>query len=616
MICKYCSKEIADDSKVCEFCGKALEKEVKEQETVQETPVQETHVQEAPKEPEVIAAPKKKNGLFIALSIIAVIIVIAVVVVACFGDAIKGAYMKSFSSDEDYFRYVADKSVTSFSENLTDGYGKLVGGVTAEGGASAVKSTFKINVGDKALDLLKESLGEGVNVDLQWLKKVSVDMDVNIKDSLERIFAAVKVDGKTIVDADIFADAKSGDLFVGLLSLSDKYLKISGNTAQAEGNTAVDILGDEEFIKALPSEKVFASLIDRYTSVILDNIKTIEKSSEAVKLGNVEQELTVIDIEITHQDFLNISKAVLETVKTDEELKTVLTDIFKYLEKTDTSYNAEEMIKDFYEDLDESLNGLAEEELQQGVLIITQYVDSSNETVGLKAAFDGQEQISYINLCNGEDFATELKVEKVLTVKGEGTEKKDVVNGKYELILENTKLADITVKDLVEKDDTAKGAIYVAPTSALYELMDMDSDVSTALSIANIQLEIAFDITEKSARVDLNVLSGGELFAGITVTGEEVKAENITVPSGDKVYDETKANEWAQSLDASKIFENLKNAGIPQEFIDLIEMMLTSSQGGSNIATPDYNYGGNAVIDPSYGFGAGGDIMLEPDYAF
>ncbi len=608
MICKFCSKEIADDAKVCEFCGQAVDaaENVKE-EPVQEEPKEEPKeepVQEEPKvEPEVIVKPKKKKGAFVVLGIVAVILVAAIIAVTCFADTLKGMFMKTFASDEDYFRYVTEKSVTAFTDNLSKGYGNFVEKASSGETGNSSKMSVKLNVGDTALNMLEQAIG--AEIDLNWLKNISFDMDVNTEDNVSQLLAAININGKKLVDADVIADMNNNDLFVGLLSLSEKYLKVdmepmdsNAGNAYVQGNTyaqdainsvVFEILNDEEFVKALPTEKEFNEILTGYVKVIINAIEKVEKTTEKVTVDGVTEELTVINIQIDHEDFLKIVTAVLEEVKTDEDFKAYMTDFLKYLEKKGYADNPDGWVKEFYDLVDQAIAEIKETEIEEGILYITQYVDSLSDVVGVKLGFDDDEIISSIEVHDGDAFAKEIEIGGLITVKGKGTEKKDVINAEYKLVVEGETYIEVTAKDFyTDEEDELRGKLYFAPTASLYELMGMDSSTVTALSIAKLELELGFDMNEKSARVDVNVLSGGNIFVGVTVSGEETKAEDIKLPSDQVVCDESKVMEWAASLDFSKIAENAKNAGVPDEIVELVSSMFS---GSSNNNVPSYQYG-------------------------
>ena len=117
----------------------------------------------------------------------------------------------------------------------------------------------------------------------------------------------------------------------------------------------------------------------------------------------------------------------------------------------------------------------------------------------------------------------------------------------------------------------------------MYELLP--SEVSSVFEMMDLGLELVLNSTADKASVTINVLSGETVYLGVTLTAKQGAAANITLPSPDKVVDQTAMQEWAASLDLSKIVENLRKGGLPAELVEFLEQTLTESKQ----PVPDFN---------------------------
>jgi len=100
------------------------------------------------------------------------------------------------------------------------------------------------------------------------------------------------------------------------------------------------------------------------------------------------------------------------------------------------------------------------------------------------------------------------------------------------------------------------------PSAALLEQIGLDKSVATALSIANPELEFSFDGDKDSGKVDISLISGKEIFVGLSLTTEQTDASAIKEPSSQNVIDAEKADEWTQTININEVLERLEQAGI------------------------------------------------------
>ncbi len=626
MICKYCGKELVEGSKFCEECGKEVvveeqapqEPEVKEEVAASEQPAEEAAAEvvaeeqsvaeqvaeEQPAAEQVAEEPafaepkfdapvkkgKKKKVFAVLIPVIAVLVALAIVATMFF-NVIKGFFVKTFGSDEDYFKFVETKAFGSVTDDVSEFYGNVFEGLKSTDTDVAVSESIKLNVGDTVIDLLEETIENetGESIDLAWLDTVTINMDVNAKNNINQLLATVNINGKEFVDMDYIMDMDKGEVFVAFLSLSDKYLK-GEISANQDAQQLMEILSDEDLRKALPEQDKLDKLLDKYIEVIFENIDDVEKSSDVIEIGDIEQKLTVLEAEISQEDALDIASAVLKTAKKDAELKSYIKDVAKYLEKKELIPDSDmvyDSFKDYIEEAIDAIDGTEIDEDDDSVIVWTDYVNSKHEVVGRKFAADENEILYYALVRDGNKFAYELECQGI-KLSGEGTDKKDVVNATYTLESNETEICDIALIDYKTNADYLNGKIRISPSDDLMEELDLDSGIASALSIANPSIELNIEGGEKSGKMEINIVSGEEVLVGLTATFKEEKPSNIKKPDSSDVYEEDEVDEWASEIDVQDLLDKLDEIGISTDFIG--SLMAPSYDDYYDDYDSDYNF--------------------------
>jgi len=591
MFCKFCGNQLTEGAAFCPSCGNPIEADAEQNQATNETQVLDSQVsQEAeqntqplevaenhapadetqvltPEEQPYFAQPQfnvppKKSGKklpIIIAAVVAVFVVAAILAVSFFGP-LQGVFLRTFGSDADYFRYVEKKTFDVASDEIADIYGNAFENIQS---SAAGDMTLKLNVGKSAITLLENAFAASANtsIDLDWLNTVAIDLDVNVKDDVEQLLAALNINGKTVVDADLIINMAKGEVFMGLPALTDKYL--STKIEDSENYTKISsVTMDPELKKALPSDDEINALINKYIAVIVESIDNVTASSENVMISGITQKLEVLKVTIDAKEANDIALAVLNTVKADKELKAHIETFTNYLEKKALITDAKGAVEDFYNAVDDAVKEVKSDDGNgDGTLILTDYVNSEHEVVGRKIESNGQELVYYTTVRDGDNFAYQLKSSGAV-ITGEGTEVNDIINATYALSYNNLAIGEIVVSDIDTDNDVINGKIRLIPSAALLEQIGLDKSVATALSIANPELEFSFDGDKDSGKVDISLISGKEIFVGLSLTTEQTDASAIKEPSSQNVIDAEKADEWTQTININEVLERLEQAGI------------------------------------------------------
>jgi len=595
MLCKHCGYQINEGESFCQKCGANVAEQM-EQENVAmnaEQPVTES-AENAFAE---FAAPvtkmkksRKRGWLIAAISTGAVAVLLAAaiflgpILFPGVSRTVEGWARKTFGSADDYLQFVEEHATTKAVDGVVSAYGKYLNSLgNMEQASGAAEMSVKLRVGDTLSSLLEDAVEAetGAPMDLDWFKSISLAIDTNMKDTAGQFLMALNLNDKQIANADLIMDMDKGAMYLALLPLSEKYLNIN-IPIDEEFKEAMAMLSSSEMKNVLPSTETVELLAERYSKLVYENLKDAEKSTETVKVADVEQKLTVLKVQLKFKTFKNIAEDVLDSVENDQEIKKIIENFADYLEKQGEITNADEVYESFLTSVKEAKTSLKDlEPGEEGLdkIGLSFYVNGSHEIVGMKYKIDS-DSVRYVTVRDGDDFAYELDAAN-LQITGTGTEKDDVVNGEYKFEAMGKEILTITMEDLSQKDDLLNGKIVVTPADDLLKDLGMDATSSSVMSLVNPTLEFVFKTQTDSAEMEINLNSGKELLVGITIGSKEKAASDITMPDSSKVIPEAESEKWLQSFDITALQNKLIEAGIPRSLLEaFLNGMQQEMQGG------------------------------------
>ncbi len=515
MICKFCENEIPDNSVVCPMCSNELQ---------QQTSFAAQPDFVAPEPPK-----KKSKGVLIGvLSAVAAVTVGVVVCISLFGG--------------NYLKRVERKSIKTMSYAVSKVYGQVL--EKSEEQTGAAKSSIDLELGDSAITLLESVTND--TVDLDFLKNISIDMDINTKDSLSQMLLALKINDSTVIDADIITDSAQNDAYIALKSLSNNYLKQS-----LEQPSFTPSVVDKS---TLPSEKAVRQLVSKYLNMVLDHLDEYEKSYGDLTAGGISKQVRILTVEIDTDLAKEILRDVLGTAKEDAELKALITGFAQTLSQDgDSAYDK------FIEKIDSFLEE-TELLLSDEVLVLTSYVNSKKQVIGRKVEIDGKTLFDVYVLQQGKNFGINASLPQTKTVvSAMGVIKASGINA--ELIF-NKNGQNVLSANLIDLK-AGSGTIRITP---LYnEIIDTSNN-----PFSNPQVEIVFDNRSEDEKMEISLLFNDEVFLGVGVFAKSAQTREITLPPSELVFDYSESEQWARTLDITELFDTIKNAGVPNEIVTSI----------------------------------------------
>lgn len=494
-----------------------------------------------------------------------------------------------------------DSAAPGMIETVTELYGTLVNTLAGKE-EKTQHAEISVHVGKEAMTLLSQLTG-GDTSSLDWINDVKVSLDAAQEGYLSEATMKLMLDNTNILSASVISDTASGKLFYALPELNDKYLAL-----QVESNDFVtgQTLITDNLAEILPDAETFGTLLERYIDTVIDSVALPNKESVELKAGGVTKTVSQQKVVINQKLIATVCTATLNKLKSDADIKAIVDNLQKIAEEkygfTDQDFHGE-----FVKALDEVLAEinatptLSEEE----IATVTVYTDG-DELVGLAVSGDGVESFYCLALTKDGKTGVDIQYGAIVSqfgIMGSSTKKNGKVNGTYEILVDANPILTMELKDVVTKGETSSGTLYIWPEEGL------GGDASSAATMMNLGLKVTFNNKKDSTETTLDVMGGDVVYGGITVKTSVKNTATVTLPSDDKVVDMQNTAEleaWIQSLDTSKIFDRLGDAGMSDLWIDALEALLSSGFGGDNLYGDYVDFGGDyedyfGDVESSYG---------------
>lgn len=539
---------------------------------------------------------KKKSKILRNLLFVAVPLALVAAIILNLG-TVAGLAIKTFASPSAYFKYVETKAFADYSDSATDIYDAFLLENLNED--YSMESEIKLVVNDKLSEMLESYVG--TKLDLSWLNDIVISLDGSVKDNLESAALGLDISKQRILSLDVIMDMSEQEMFMAISEFSDKYIKYSLN-----GATGYDDDSSENYYdlikkfgeEILPDADTLDKLICKYTEIAIENITEVTKSKDTLEIDGIKQNVTVLKFTIDAELLTDIAEDILKEAKNDAEIKKIVKNLQDVLTEQNVLKDEDaDLYEEFQNAIDEGLKELDEgrdEITDEEYVTVYDYVNGSSEIIGRKIEVMGDETAYYATVRSGKKFAFEAEISGVASITGSGTEQGDILNGKYKVNVNGTTYAELEIEDFdTEKarDGYINGVFRFRPSDELIYLVG-GSGAASAISFIDPALELKYETSSKKAEVALNILDGDDTLIGLELNGKLGDAKNITKPSDKNTIDSNDSDamtEWSENIDLDAIVEKLKKTDIPSEYINMIESLISMSQGGYD-SYDDYDY--------------------------
>lgn len=475
--------------------------------------------------------------------------------------------------------------------------------------SQALVSGMQSDISLKIEDSGRSLLGFVAPFDISWLNDITLANTVSFTDGKEGLLMKVLLNDNQICSLEYYLDPESQDVYMRIPELSDKYFKTNLKEAadqQASNiesdieeltpdDTDVDIPTDNfasaysdsislsaslmsDLSSALPEASVIETLLDKYGSMLFDNLTEGESSQETLTAGDISQDCTVYEGQISSEDAVKTATELLEAAKSDSDIESILNTWNDKLSSDENLYES------FTTAVDKGLNALKDTDTsdsEDSYLSTKIWVDENGRIAG--RALEIQEGDTTTPILtwqmpeNGSDFGYLLTIASddinTYSLSGSGQIDGDKLNGTYELSLADSISAIIEVKDydtVSAKEGNLNGNYKITFLSS-----DTDNEDDYYSSILeNFALVLDLNSEKDSGSVALSIENAGSTLGTLSITGGAGEAVEIPdLASLKDVYDANNnddMNAYAATLDFTSIMDNLSKAGVPDEVITYI----------------------------------------------
>ena len=506
-------------------------------------------------------------------------------------------------SDEEYMQKLFTNTAKEYVDALTSAYGELSKFDPNAAANMGGELEMSIQVGDYIIDMLEESYSSsmGSSMNFSFLSKVGLNMEYGIAGDMMKSDLALMLSNKKIATVSLIMNMADSIVWMGIPELNDTYIEVDmGDMGMGDvGMGAASITGMAgqlaEIVEYLPSEELVNTLITRYMEVALKALENVERETVTLECDDLEMECTALTIKVYQADVVNVAKAVLTVAKDDKDIETVLDGISE-LAGEDLYPQVSEMIDEYLQ----MLNEMSEEDMddENGIELIT-YINSDHEIIGAKLGGTAWNEgdVYFYTVTEGNTFAFEAVLEPAdVEITGEGTNKSGTIDAEYTLTVQGTDIVVLEVEDWKVSGDTVNGTLRIEPTA---DTLDMVLGGVSGLPFADIALEIKLtNVDADSGTIELNILGNDALVVGLVMELKTASAGSIKEPSNAISADDYEAlQEWLMDMNTKTILNNLRNAGVPSDLVDMLEMAVESLTSGGYYEEPDYE------DDYDYGWG-------------
>lgn len=506
----------------------------------------------------------------------------------------------------------------SYKETEKAALDKLVAGFSAywdavmaqyeKGQETGFNAKMKLTVEETG----KAVLGAMVGMDFSWLDTVTMDMTEIIKDGKEAINADILLNDAPVGTMNICMDLANMTEYFQIPELSQNYMAIplipsmeetiadeTGAMSeediaayqaymeeyQASIETYLKIVSDMTTV--LPDTKTLSTLLDRYGNILIENFGDETVTEEALSVEGVSEDCTVYEEILTEQEVLSILREVLTTAKEDQELKGLL-------DMWSEAGGGEDLYAQLVAGADSALADLPEEgseEINPEAAMFNSkiWTNAEGKIVGREFGFTdetGTESYPLISWKNpSADGNSALYFElwldtSSITLTGSGQSGDQGLTGEYLLAFDGVKTVGIGVNNL-KSDTEAPGYMN---GSFNFSLLDTGTEEEpNPLAAFGLTANIISDAAAQTSQVDLSLTSSGAPVVTLSVTGGyEASGESVEMPdqavldAALSVESEEDMTAFAEGLDWTTVLTNLGAAGVPEELINQLQMMLTA----------------------------------------
>lgn len=593
MFCTKCGNSLNDNAKFCNQCGASVS-------ATEETPVYETQITAEETQPaEAFTAPEapvcteepaatqysdfsamapqgdnkkpssKKKFLKFIIPAVAVVVVAAVAVTSF--AQVRNAALKLFMSPADYFKYVVTTNSDDLVDSLAEGITEYKEGLTQNASATG---EIKLELGDGFANLISEASGEDISAYIDWIDSAAIGINANVKDNLSDASMSLKLNDVNLADIKCIMDLKNLRYYYGLPEYNPTYLLADMNDSGYYGSPDFTEITENinKVMEALPKEATIKKILSRYIEVIAGSATNVFEDKYTLVAGGFNQNVTRLSVNIDERTAVNAARAVLIELRADADVQAIINNMSSF---TGVS------LSDFLEELDYAIESMSDPDAYYSdeAVLFDLYVNGKGEIIGFGVDVEGSAINSY-TITKGSKFSsvTEITADGTsVSLEGNGTLSGDKRSGTYELKVIGMSVLSFALEDVSVNDGLLTGSITAEISDDAKGLLQSQFYMSG--SEASLLTDMALKISSTSKSADdvnctISLMYGDEPCVSLIATAkaDDGSAKTITLPDNYvDINDYSASEEWAANLDISALIGKLRQAKLPEMFLQQLE---------------------------------------------
>ena len=612
LVCPNCNTQANENEKFCSACGFRLENTIDEaavnevplsecaaEEVLTETEARSESVSEAASEfletpsespsnevfsGDVITGriPSAGRKLWMSLLAVALVVILGFGVLAA---PIKNFFYRSVMPSDSFFRKVATDMIEDVSNHVATVFDSL----PTDANQSA-KGSVEVTIGDGLKDLVDEYGGYEASEAIEWLN--SIKLDVNGATSSKRASGSVgiHVNDVDITSYDVVVDMAEGMLYMTLPDLNKTAIGAEADMGyEAEAYTELY----DGLSKYMPKSSVVKKLLVRYLTCIVKQVDEVDKSKDSIEAGGVSQNCNKLSVTVDAEMLLNAARSVLEEAKTDKDLKKVIIDFATIAEEAESGVDPEEAYEEFVEGIKSALEELedAEEYISDEdmpEIILNLWVNGKCEAIGFGFEFDdGYETAEFVSIetRKGGNFGSSLFLDvdgEGFGFEGSGKVSGNKYTGEFVFNVNGLNIISISTNKLdADKlaDGIISGSLTISAADSVSGLLSMVPTYERDMYSMLTELSLTIDSSSSKDKADctLTVNREEDLLLSMKVKSTIGNGKPANAP---KDYvdaeDSSEMQDWAYEIDFETLIDKLEKAGLPSEWIDMLQEAIDS----------------------------------------
>jgi uncharacterized Zn finger protein (UPF0148 family) len=588
-VCPVCGSPVSPGAAFCKSCGATLNGN----NTGYTNNGNYTNNFSNPQNYDSYSTPQKKKmrkAPFIIGGVAAVVVVIGGVC-AVNASTLTNFFKKTFSSPENYYKYVEEKEIKNTAKSFSESYDSYLNLLENVSGGGSSEATVSARLEDGGRSMLSALTG----TDFSWLSEISMKINAKTDSSSTETAAELYLNSAKLASLQVAADLDIQEMYMKVPELSEEYLGIDLNQLAEQSGTDLTYSAEmldlfSNITKLYPDSDTLSDMLERYGKIVINDISDVKKSTESLTVGNVTQKCTVLETTISSQDMADICSDVLNELKSDKDVEKIIHDFITTAQPMYLYMDADTAYQEFLTSINDLQSKLDNELYSDSTnyMINKIWVDNSGMVVGRSLSISeyGEIQpiVTYARPQKGKEFGLMLSINgsgSTIEFSGSGKTSGSKQNGSYSLSVDSIPIFSIQTQDYdlkSAKEGYLKGSFTLKPETGIASLSG-----SSALSMFSAySLKATFDSSKKGAHSELSLMSADvPLFTLSLESDPDAKSVEIFPSDSDTIYNMMNEDDLINYMTKANwqgLIDSLNNSDIPSEYLEMIVSRIQSLQ--------------------------------------